>query len=62
MPVSPAQWDLLRTVLVGVFIAVGAAAVFFRRDVETAHFSFARGLFHTAREEEEGGKHLIYLV
>lgn len=46
--VSPAQWDLLGTVLVSVLVAVGAAAVFLRGDVETAHLSLGSGLFHTA--------------
>ena len=56
--VSPAQWDLLGTVLVSVLVAVGAAAVFLRGDVETAHLSLGSGLFHTAqkRKEEKKGK------
>lgn len=49
---SPAQWDLLRTVLVGVLIAVGAAAVFLRRDVETAHLSSGSGLFHAEQKKK----------
>ena len=44
--VSPAQRDLLGAVGVGVLVAVGAAAVFFRRDVETAHLRFGSSLFH----------------
>lgn len=50
--VSPAQWDLL-WVRVGVFIAVGAAAVFLRRDVETAHLRSGGGLFHTVHFRAE---------
>lgn len=47
--VSPAQRDLLGAVWVGVLVAVGAAAVFFRGDVETVHLRSGGGLLHTVR-------------